>query len=288
MEKRKAGLGRGLNALLNNLSHITTEKAESPTSTLKYLDIERIQTGQYQPRTQLDDDALDELAQSIKQQGLLQPIIVRPFSENKYEIVAGERRWRAALKAGLDRVPAVVQEISDETALAVALVENIQREDLNPIDQAKGLQRLMDEFNLTQQKVAEVVGKSRTAVTNLLRLMNLDDGVKDLLQQGDLDMGHARALLTLPHSKQIALARIIVKKQLSVRATERLVQQIQSKQVISKSPREVDPNISHLQNQLGERLCAKVDVQHANNGKGKLVIYYHSLDELEGIIDHIL
>ena len=288
MEKRKTGLGRGLNALLNTLPQLSSENEHQPTKTLRYLDIGLIQAGQYQPRTQIDDVSLNELAQSIKQQGVLQPIIVRPLEENSYEVVAGERRWRAALQAGLERVPAMIQEISNETALAIALIENIQREDLNPIDQAKGMQRLIDDFELTQQRVADIVGKSRTAVTNLLRLMNLADGVKDLLQGGELDMGHARALLPLEQNKQLALARIVVKKKLSVRATERLVQQIQTKQAMPQPSRAtIDPNISHLQNQLGERLGAKVNVQHLNSGKGKLIIYYHSLDELEGIIDHI-
>lgn len=287
MEKRKAGLGRGLNALLSNLPDFASENEPLASKTLNYLNIESIKAGRYQPRAHFNEASLHELAESIKQQGVLQPIIVRPLAENSYEIVAGERRFKAAKQAGLDQVPAIVQDISNETALAIALIENIQREDLNPIEQAKGLQRLVDEFGLTQQQVANIVGKSRTTVTNLLRLMQVADGVKVLLQRGEIDMGHARALLSLEPNEQLMLCRIVIKRKLSVRATERLVQQFQKKQLAPRTQSAIDPNISQLQNQLGERLGAKVNVQHSNSGKGKLVIYYHSLDELEGIIEHI-
>jgi len=245
-----------------------------------------LQRGQFQPRKGMDPETLGELAESIKAQGIIQPIIVRPIGEKSFEIIAGERRWRAAQLAGLDEVPALVRDLPDESAIAMSLIENIQREDLNVIEEADALHRLMTEFEMTHQEVAGAVGKSRSAVTNILRLLNLNSDVKILVEHGDLEMGHARALLALPEMEQPSAAKIVASKELSVRETEKLVRKLLAGETI-KSKKTIDPDVRVLQNDLAEKLGAKVVVTHGSKGKGKLVIQYSSLDELEGILSHI-
>lgn len=296
MAKRK-GLGRGLDALISSAAPPKQEVAtseekldpkeqEAVDGVLKHLPIEFLERGRYQPRRDMDPEALEELAQSIKTQGVMQPIVVRPIGEQQYEIIAGERRWRASQLAGLDKVPCVIREVADEAAIAMALIENIQREDLNPIEEAMALHRFQDEFSLTQQQVAEAVGKSRTTVTNLLRLMNLSSEAKTLLERGDIEMGHARAILTLEMPKQTDAARTIAAKGLSVRQAESLVRRLQQ-EVTAKPDQKLDPNVRKLQDDLSDKLGAPVLIQHSAKGKGKLVIKYGSLDELDGILDHI-
>lgn len=289
---KKRGLGRDLNSLLGDL---TTNNLESSFETtvvshkneLCRLPIEQLQRGQFQPRKDMNPDALEELASSIRSQGIIQPIVVRPISDTMYEIIAGERRWRAAQLAGLAEVPTLIRRINDETAVALALIENIQREDLNPIEEAYALHRLLEEFNMTHQEVAEAVGRSRSAVSNILRLLNLHANVKTLLEHGDLEMGHARALLTLESDMQQKAAQLIVSKELSVREAEKIVKKILSGKELTKSIPSVDPNVQNLQNELSEKLGAKVAISYNKKGKGKLVINYHSLEELEGILEHI-
>lgn len=291
---KKRGLGdRGLNALLSGARAKSNEEETSGAAliesndSLKELPIDLIQRGKYQPRRDMHAEALEELAESIRQQGVIQPIVVRPVGNGRYEIIAGERRWRASQLAGIDRIPVVIKDVPDEAAIAMALIENIQREDLNPIEEAIALKRLQDEFGLTQQKVAESVGKSRTAVTNLLRLLNLSDEVKTLLEHGDIEMGHARALLSLDSLKQSQIASLIVSKGLSVRQTEALVKRALEEPVESVVPKKIDPNINRLQEDLSERLGAQVSIDHHAKGKGRLIIQYTSLDELDGILTHI-
>lgn len=255
--------------------------------TLSYLPVEKLQRSPYQPRKDFDQDALNELASSIKSQGILQPIVVRAV-KNGYEIIAGERRWRAAQLAELTEVPAIIREVSDETALALAIIENLQREDLNPLEEAMGFERLMTEFHLTHQDLADVVGKSRSAVSNLLRLLSLRSEVKTMLEHNDLEMGHARALLGLEGNKQVEVARIVVARGLSVRQTEALVRQVeQNKHLPISQTAQPDPDVAALELRISEILCAKVAIQHGSKGKGKLVINYSSLDELDGILAHI-
>jgi ParB family chromosome partitioning protein len=290
MATKKRGLGRGLDALLGGAAPVpTTTEAAARTSDLRHLPVDVMQRGKYQPRTDMRNDSLEELAASIRAQGVVQPIVVRPVSANKYEIIAGERRWRAAQIAGLHEVPVVVRDVPDQTAMAMALIENIQREDLNPMEEATALQRLILEFELTHQEAAEAVGRSRVAVSNLLRLFDLSDEVKRMVECGDLGMGHARALLGLQGDVQIEAARRIVNKGMSVRETEQLVRQAQSPAVKAKSSKSIenDPDVRRLQEDLSERLGAAVNFQHSAKGKGKLVIQYNSLDELEGILEHI-
>ena len=253
----------------------------------KELPVDLIQSGKYQPRREIEPESLRELADSIITQGLMQPIVVRPISDQKYEIIAGERRWRATQLAGLDVIPAVIRDVSDQAAIAMALIENIQREDLNPIEEAASLQRLQREFELTQQEVATAVGKSRSTVANMLRLMTLQEDVRRLLEHGDLEMGHARALLGLEGSAQSHAARTVVGKGLTVRQTEDLVRNWSAKKTQPASDASVDPNIRHLQDDLSQRLGASVKIQHSVKGKGKLVLHYNSLDELDGILSHI-
>ena len=290
----KQRLGTNLNALLGSatLAASPGELAEpshtSEDRELKDLPVEFVVRGKYQPRRDMHSDALEELAESIKEQGIMQPIVVRPVGDNRYEIIAGERRWRAAQLAGLASVPAMVREVPDEAAIAMALIENIQREDLNPIEEAIALSRLQKEFELTQQEVAQAVGKSRTAVANLLRLMALNAEVKKLLENGDLEMGHARALLSLSDMEQLETARTVVSKELSVRQTESLVRRIvQEKEQGAKKTKKVDPNIKALEEELSEKVGARVAIQCNAKGKGKLVISYNSLDELDGVLAHI-
>ena len=295
MAARRSGLGRNLNALLGdssllNNASVTTEQDAQPAPTdaqLKKLPIEFLQPGVYQPRRDMDETALQELADSIKAQGIIQPIVTRPVANKRYEIIAGERRWRAAQLAGLSDVPVIIRDIPDETAIAVALIENIQREDLNPIEEARALQRLIDEFTLTHHEVAQAVGKSRTAVTNLLRLMNLVVEVQTLLEHGDLEMGHARALLSLPAQKQAEIARQVIARSYSVRETEHLVRKLLQGGKPSQAATRLSPDIKSFQDSLGEKLGAKVMIQHNASGKGKLVIHYNSVDELDGIVKHI-
>ena len=294
--KQRRGLGRGLDALLggNNVSAASTGSAAvSPDSTLRKLPIETLSRGRYQPRTVIRQEALQELANSIRAQGVVQPIVVRSIVGGRYEIIAGERRWRAAQLAGLTEIPAVVRDVPDETALAMALIENIQREDLNPLEESLALKRLQEEFELTHQQVADAVGRSRAAVTNLLRLLDLSDDVQNLLQDGKLEMGHARALLSLDDNLQYEAAQQVLIRGLSVRETEDLVRTLQKQSAnddnnSSKNASvDIDPNIRALQTDLAERLGAKVAIQHQDTGKGRLVIQYNSLDELDGILAHI-
>ena len=293
MAAKKRGLGeRGLGALLaGSLSqHNGPEKGTGSTSEdgeLRELPVELVQRGQYQPRRDMDPAALEELADSIRRQGVMQPIVVRPIGEGRYEIIAGERRWRATQLAGKDRIPAIIREVPDEAAIAMALIENIQREDLNPIEEAVALKRLQDEFGLTQQEVAEAVGKSRTTITNLLRLINLSAEVRVMLEHGDLEMGHARAMLTLSDEQQIDVARAIVAKGLSVRQTEALVRRLQTEVQAKKEVSRPDPDLLRLQNDLADTLGAAVRIDHSAKGKGRLVIQYNSLDELDGILAKI-
>ena len=296
MAAKKRGLGRGLDALLGGaLSEegSTTEKGNSKSdgSNLGSLPVDLIQRGRYQPRRDFDPDTLRELADSIAAQGVVQPIVVRPVGEGRYEIIAGERRWRAAQQAGLNEIPAVIRDVSDQAAMAMGLIENIQREDLNPLEEATALHRLLNEFELTHQQIAQAVGKSRTTVTNLLRLLELNEDVKGLVETRKLEMGHARALLGLQAQAQTDAAKEVVKKGLSVRETERLVRRLQGEAsgdaAKQKKQAKEDPNVSQLQNDLSERLGASVKLQQGAGGKGKLVIAYNSLDELDGILDHI-
>ncbi len=285
MAVKKRGLGRGLDALLGQ-SNGDSQASNNQDQQLKELPVDLIQRGKYQPRRDMDPQALEELANSIRVQGVMQPIVVRPIAEGRYEIIAGERRWRATQQAGLDSIPAVIRDVPDEAAIAMALIENIQREDLNPIEEAIALQRLQMEFELTQQQVADAVGKSRVSITNLLRLMALPDDVKLLLERGDLEMGHARALLGLPADDQTAAARQVVAKGLTVRQTEALVRQWLNPRREAGDTR-ANPDIERLQQDLAERIGAEVKIQHGAKGNGKLVISYSSLDELDGVLMHI-
>ncbi len=294
-EKRK--LGKGLDALLsrnsnqmaNLLGKGEAEEVESAPEDgdLRNIPIDMIQRGKYQPRTDMHEEALEELAASIRNQGVMQPIVIRPISADKYEIIAGERRWRASQIAGLDTIPAIIKPVGDEAAIAMALIENIQRENLNPIEEAMALKRLQDEFELTQQEVAEAVGKSRVTVTNLMRLIGLHVDVRHMLERGDLEMGHARALLALPDLVQPESARKVVGRGLSVRQTEALVRR-QLAEKDSDNPKQiVDPDIKNLEDNLADKLGASVLIQHTAKGKGRLVVKYNSLDELDGILSHI-
>ncbi|MFT4614684.1 MAG: ParB family chromosome partitioning protein [Bacteroidia bacterium] len=296
MSAKKRGLGRGLDALLGASAASHTPSASAPEAqataavqdgALRELPVDLIQRGKYQPRRDIDQEALQELADSIKAQGIMQPIVVRPISATKYEIIAGERRWRAAQLAGLSDIPVVIRKVSDEAAIAMALIENIQREDLNAIEEAGSLQRLQKEFDLTQQEVADAVGKSRSAVANLLRLMTLPEDIRRLVEHGDLEAGHAKALLGLDAADQSATARTVAGKGLSVRQTEALVRSLLAGKSATQQLKPLNPNIRHLQDDLALRLGAKVQIQHGSKGKGKLVLSYNSLDELDGILSHI-
>ncbi len=287
--KKTKGLGsKGLGALLKSSGTSVKEKQSSVDGQLREIPIELLQSGQYQPRRDMDATSLDELADSIRQQGIVQPIVVRPIAEGRYEIIAGERRWKAAQLAQLDTLPAIIREATDEAVIAMALIENIQRENLNPVEEAFALQRLQDEFGLTQQQVAEAVGKSRTTITNLLRLLGLTTEVRTMLEHGDIEMGHAKALLGLTDAKQIHAARMVTAKCLSVRQTETLVRNIlQGLSQPAKTPEIINPDVKRLQDNLADKLGAVVDISYSAKGKGKLTIHYNSLDELDGILAHI-
>ena len=296
----KKKLGKGLGALLSGGSSQTVASLLNPIqsgedssskpltreSDLKNIPIDVIQRGKYQPRADMHEETLEELASSIKTQGVMQPIVIRPISSEKYEIIAGERRWRASQIAGLETIPAIIKPVGDEAAIAMSLIENIQRENLNPIEEAMALKRLQDEFELTQQEVANAVGKSRAAVTNLMRLMALHADVQSMLIKGELEMGHARALLSLPEAAQTNTGRQVAKRGLSVRQTESLVRRM-SEQSGPTSKKAIDPDIKNLEERLSETLGAKVLIQHTAKGKGRVVLKYNSLDELEGILSHI-
>ena len=289
MIKKRGGLGRGLDALLG--AGAAARSATPPTpavDTLRQLPVACIQRGRYQPRQDLREDTLRELAESIRAQGVVQPVVVRPLGEGRYELIAGERRWRAAQLAELPEVPAVIREVSDQAAIAMALIENIQREDLNPLEEAAALQRLIAEFNLTHQQAAEAVGRSRAAVSNLLRLLELAEDVQRLVRERKLDMGHARALLPLPPPLQREAARQVQVRGLSARETEDLARRLQQS-VSDPAPatQSLDPNIRSLQDDLSERLGARVRVRHATSGKGCVMIHYNSLDELDGILSRV-
>jgi ParB family chromosome partitioning protein len=290
MAVKKRGLGRGLDALLSSptVSSLEEQATKADQRELQHLPLDLIQRGKYQPRRDMDPQALEELAQSIKAQGVMQPIVVRPIGENRFEIIAGERRWRASQQAGVETIPAMVRDVPDETAIAMALIENIQREDLNPIEEAVALQRLQQEFQLTQQQVADAVGKSRVSVANLLRLIALPEVIKTMLSHGDLEMGHARALLGLSsEDQQVEGARHVVARGLTVRQTEALVRQWLSGKQEPAAPTKPDPDISRLEQRLAERLGSAVQIRHGQKGKGQLVIRYNSLDELQGVLAHI-
>lgn len=289
---KKKRLGRGLDALLSKSSAAPAEPAASPEpagEALRNLPVDLLQRGRYQPRLDMRQETLDDLANSIRAQGVVQPIVVRPLGEGRYEIVAGERRWRAAQIAGLQEIPAVVREVPDEAAIAMALIENIQRENLNPLEEARALDRLIQEFELTHQAAADAVGRSRAAVSNLLRLLELSGKVKPLLESRQIEMGHARALLALSDpGRQLEAAQQIVRKGLSVREAESLIRRLQGDRPKPSKPAAApDSDIRRLETDVGEKLGARVRIDHKQKGMGKIVIAYNSLDELDGILQHI-
>jgi len=288
VKKRGLAKGRGLDALLGSIQKekLQLEVQALDHGQLKQMDVTQLKRGAYQPRRFIGEQDLQELAASIKKHGVMQPIVIRPIEndETPYEIIAGERRWRAAQLAGLTEIPAIVRDLTDQVAIALALIENIQRQDLNPVDQALALQRFHEEFGLSHQEIADTVGKARTTVSNLLRLLSLEDEIKDLMQQGLLDMGHARAILTLKAKDQLQIAKIVIDKSLSVRQTAQLVRDWNTpKQEKSKDP--LAPDVQQLTQKLSERFSASVKLDYNKQGKGKLVISYNSLDELDGILN---
>ena len=311
MAAKKRGLGRGLDALLGSAARTapaadntavtgapelrSVPTSESPATAPKaladgalcMLPVDVIQRGKYQPRLDMHQESLQDLADSIAAQGVVQPIVVRAIDAGRYEIIAGERRWRAAQLAGLHEIPAVVREVEDRAAIAIALIENIQREDLNPLEEARALERLIKEFELTHEQAAEAVGRSRAAVSNLLRLLDLEDAVKQLVEQGELEMGHARALLALSGNKQIEAARQVINRGLTVRATEGLVKSLQRPAPEKPEKARKDANIQRLETDLSDKLGARVAIRQGRGGKGKLEISYNSLDELDGVLAHL-
>ncbi len=294
MAARKRGLGKGLEALLGGGAAVAGGADDNNGSDasrdgdLRNLPVDVMQRGKYQPRLDMHPDTLEELADSIRAQGVVQPIVVRPLAQKgRYEIIAGERRWRAAQIAGLHEIPAVIRDVPDQAAMAMALIENIQREELNPMEEAQALLRLIDEFGMTHQQASEAVGRSRAAVSNLLRLLSLNPDVKRLVENGDLEMGHARALLALSGDLQSEAARTVAGKGLSVRETEKLVKRIAEGKPEKKAEGRADPDVRRLEEDLAERIGARVAIQHGAKGKGKLVIQYNDLDELDGILAHI-
>ncbi|MEJ0086017.1 MAG: ParB/RepB/Spo0J family partition protein [Pseudomonadota bacterium] len=309
MSLKKPVMGRGLEALLGQMSNRPAPAPAAPGSApppparlpgdeLAHLPLDLLQRGKYQPRVDMRQESLEELAASIKAQGIIQPIVVRAVEgaaageSQRYEIIAGERRWRAAQLAGLATVPAVIRKVPDEAAIAMALIENIQRENLNPLEEARALERLIGEFGITHQQAADAVGRSRAAVSNLLRLLELAPEITAYVEKRELEMGHARALLGLTQRRhQIEVGALVAKKGLSVRETEALVRSMLAKAAggtaAAKDPQALDPNVRRLQDELSEKLGAKVQIEHSGSGKGKVVISYHSLDELDGILAHI-
>jgi ParB family chromosome partitioning protein len=296
MTARKKRLGRGLDALLSKpVGETTAVAVEREDGPLREIPVDLLQRGQYQPRLDIRQDSLQELADSIRAQGVVQPIVARPVGKKgdsqRYEIVAGERRWRAAQMAGLETIPAVVRNVPDEAAIAMALIENIQREDLNPLEEARALDRLIREFDLTHGEAAEAVGRSRASVSNLLRLLDLSDKVKPMLESRQIEMGHARALLSISDAvQQHDAARQVVSKGLSVRETERLVRRMlegAGAKAKEKKPTSGNADIRRLEVEVSDKLGAKVSLQHTQKGSGKLVISYNNLDELDGILKHI-
>ncbi len=298
MAIKKRGLGKNsLDVLLSNnymsVANAETEKTlneSQDNEDMRYLPVEMINKGRYQPRRHIDPTSIEELATSIRAHGVIQPIVVRELNKNHYELIAGERRWRASQLAGLDTIPAIVRKLPDEAAMAIGLIENIQRENLNPIEEAKALARLIDEFGMTQQQLADAIGKSRSAITNLLRLLKLEHDVSRLLENGDIEVGHAKALLALEHAQQKQIAKKIIERELSVREAEKLIRHLTTSKHASAattSNKPVDPDVVKLENDISDRLGAKVRVNHQSNGKGKLVIHYNNLDELDGILDHL-
>lgn len=291
-KKRGLGLGRGLDALLGGGDAGAAAPGGEPEGELRTLDVTVIQPGKYQPRHTIDPEHLEELAASIRAQGLIQPVVVRAIAPDRYELIAGERRWRAAQKAGLTEIPALVKTVPDQAVVAMALIENIQREDLSPLEEALALARLIDEFGLTHQQAADAVGRSRAAVSNLLRLLELPEPIKRLLDERKLDMGHARALATLPEKQAVALAQQAVDNAWSVRELEEAVRRLDVVAALAagkaaKPAAARDPNIAALERELAEKLATRVRLAHARNGRGKVVIHYHSLDELDGILERI-
>lgn len=292
MAAKKRGLGRGLDALLGSGTQIEQAVTVEPgpvQAGIDHIPLDRIERGRFQPRRDFDPDSLRELADSIAAQGVIQPVVLRPTQNGRFELLAGERRWRAAQQAGLDKIPAVIKDVPDQTAMAIGLIENIQRDDLNPLEEASALRRLLEEFSLTHQQVAEGVGKSRTTVTNLLRLLDLNPDVSQLIEEKKLEMGHARALLGLKDQLQSDAAREVVAKGLSVRETEKLVRRLQGEDPArpKPTPEPENPDVRRLREDLSDRLGARVEIKQGSAGKGRLVISYNSLDELEGILGHI-
>ncbi|MEW5250359.1 ParB/RepB/Spo0J family partition protein [Microbulbifer sp. 2201CG32-9] len=294
MAGRRKGLGKNLSHLISGDAGQAIALATGEASgaqlegELRELPVEFLQRGRYQPRSEFPQESLRELADSIRAQGIVQPIVARPLGDRSYEIIAGERRWRAAQMAGLDRVPALVRDLPDEAAIAMALIENIQREDLNPVEEATALKRLQDEFDLTQQQVADAVGKSRTAVTNLLRLLSLTAEARRFLERGDLELGHAKALLGLAGETQRAAARQVVDRGLTVRQTEALVRRLQRQSQVPPAPAAGEnADIRRLSERLSEKVGVPVAIDHKDSGGGRLVLKYSSLDELDGILAHL-
>jgi len=285
MAVKKKALGRGLDALIGQVQQ-SRDPDSKAQSILRQLPVDVIKPGRYQPRSVFDQDKLNELAESIKAQGVVQPVVVHKSPDGSYELIAGERRWRAAQLAGLEEIPAVIRRVEDEAILPMSLIENIQREDLNPLEQARALRRLIEEFGMTHQQAGEAVGRSRTAITNQLRLLLLTDNVKQLIDKQQLEMGHARALLALPEQDQFKTAKTIISRDLSVRQTERLVKRLLAGKPARRSV-PVNADIQRLENQLTEQLGARVAIKHQASGKGRLTIQYNSLDELDGILEHI-
>ena len=288
VKKRGLAKGRGLDALLGSIQKekLQLEAQALDHGQLKQVDVNLLQRGEYQPRRSMNEQALQELAASIEKHGVMQPIVIRPIDDDKhpYEIIAGERRWRAAQLAGLTEIPAIVRDLSDQVAIALALIENIQRQDLNPMDQAMALQRFHEEFGSSHQEIADTVGKARTTVSNLLRLLTLAEPVKDFMQQDLLDMGHARAILTLKAKDQLKVAELVIEKSLSVRQTEQFVRDLNTPKQ-AKEQQGLSSDIQQLTQRLSDRFGADVKIDHNKQGKGKLVINYHSLEELDGILN---
>lgn len=282
----KRGLGRGLGELLSQTGSSSAHSSDSPPQrSPTRIAIEKLKPSRFQPRRDFDEDSLYELSQSIRAHGIIQPIAVRATDTDEYEIIAGERRWRAAQMARLENVPVVIHAISDDDAMAFALIENIQRQDLNAIEQALAIKRLLDEFSMTHQQLAETLGKSRTSITNLLRLLQLHDQVKLFLERGDIEVGHAKLLVTLAEDLQLRIAQQVVAQGLSVRATEKLIQNLAKPESEPVGSDIEDADLARLTRELSEKLCTKVNIKHKKNGAGSIVIHYYSLDELDGLLE---